>query len=419
MKKTAFALCAVSASLIYAASVTGAIDKDIRKTQSNIDAKSKEYTKLTSSIGEAAREILAEQEKIKSLDAQIVALEQDVIRLGEEHKQKNAEVAVIEAQKKKLENERDDLEQKLVKILARDMAASKVLSEVDPSEEDDIVKAHLSKSISKTLAAYVEKLRSEYVARQKMIAELEQKIRQIKNSMAELENKKIRLAKAKEERISTIARTQKQIESYKARLERIAKEQQQARETLERLNILKRQKLAEAAKPKPKPQQPKTQKQLNEINIDDKELSDDIKMMGSSYQSTKGGRYTGRKVPGPLDSFRVVKQFGPYTDPIYKIKIHNDSVTLRSNNSDALVKNIMDGKVVFAKEVAALGNVVIVQHDGNLHSIYAHLNKIAPTVSAGKRIEQGAVVGRVERELTFEITKEDAPINPLDVITGG
>ena len=180
MKKTAFALCAVSASLIYAASVTGAIDKDIRKTQSNIDAKSKEYTKLTSSIGEAAREILAEQEKIKSLDAQIVALEQDVIRLGEEHKQKNAEVAVIEAQKKKLENERDDLEQKLVKILARDMAASKVLSEVDPSEEDDIVKAHLSKSISKTLAAYVEKLRSEYVARQKMIAELEQKIRQIK-----------------------------------------------------------------------------------------------------------------------------------------------------------------------------------------------------------------------------------------------
>ncbi len=270
MKKTAFALCAVSASLIYAASVTGAIDKDIRKTQSNIDAKSKEYTKLTSSIGEAAREILAEQEKIKSLDAQIVALEQDVIRLGEEHKQKNAEVAVIEAQKKKLENERDDLEQKLVKILARDMAASKVLSEVDPSEEDDIVKAHLSKSISKTLAAYVEKLRSEYVARQKMIAELEQKIRQIKNSMAELENKKIRLAKAKEERISTIARTQKQIESYKARLERIAKEQQQARETLERLNILKRQKLAEAAKPKPKPQQPKAQKQLNEINIDDK-----------------------------------------------------------------------------------------------------------------------------------------------------
>ena len=37
----------------------------------------------------------------------------------------------------------------------------------------------------------------------------------------------------------------------------------------------------------------------------------------------------------------------------------------------------------------------------------------------GKRIEQGAAVGRVERELTFEITKEDAPINPLDVITGG
>lgn len=84
---------------------------------------------------------MAEREKIKSLDGQIVSLEQDVVRLGEEHKQKNAEVAVIEAQKKR--PERDDLEQKLVKILARDMAASKFYQRLTQAK-DDIVKAHLS-----------------------------------------------------------------------------------------------------------------------------------------------------------------------------------------------------------------------------------------------------------------------------------
>jgi septal ring factor EnvC (AmiA/AmiB activator) len=313
------------------------------------------------------------------------------------------------------------LEKKLVTILAKDLSASLVLSETEPSDETDIVKAQLSKTLTKAVSSYVAKLKAEYMARQKMIAELETRIQHIKSSMSALEQKKIKLAQTKEERVKMIAKIQKQAESYKARLEKLAREQQQARETLEQLSILKRQKLAEAAKAKPVQKtvsRTVTGKPMSDININDVELNNDVKMMGSSYQASKTVRYTGRKVPAPLDGFHVVKQFGPYIDPIYKIRIHNDSVTLRSNSSDVMVKNIMDGKIVFAKSVAALGNVVIVQHDGNLHSIYAHLTKIAPTVQAGKKIEQGAVVGRIDKELTFEMTKEDVPINPMDVIIG-
>lgn len=417
--RLALFLASACIGVFAAPASTVAIDKDIKKTQSQIAQKGKEYNKLSSSIDEAAKDIIEEQNKIKSLDAQIVNLEADVAKLGVEHQQKTVEVGGIEEQKKKLENEKAELEKKLIAILAKDLSASLVLEGTQPSGEEDIVKAQLSKTLTKAVSGYVTKLKAEYMVRQRMIAELETKIKHIKNSMSALEQKKLKLAQTKEERVRTIAKIQRQAENYKARLEKLAKEQQQARATLEQLNILKRQRLAEAAKAKPKPT-PKTataQKQPSDINIDDVQLNDDVKMMGSSYQATKSARYTGRKVPGPLESFRVVKQFGPYTDPIYKIRIHNDSVTLRSNSQDVMVKNIMDGKVVFAKSVAALGNVVIVQHDGNLHSIYAHLTKIAPTVQAGKRIEQGAVVGRVDRELTFEITKEDVPINPMDVIT--
>ncbi len=411
-------LALLSALTAFATS-TVAIDKDIKKTQSQIAQKGQEYHKISSSMEDAAKDILEEQGKIKSLDAQIAALEDDVKKLSVEHQQKNIEIKGIEEQKKSLENEKEELEKKLVAILAKDLSASLVLSETEASGEDDIVKAQLSKTLTKAVSGYVAKLKAEYMVRQRMIAQLETRIKYIKNSMSALEQKKLKLAQTKEERVQTIAKIQKKIENYKARLEKLAKEQQQARATLEQLNILKRQKLAEAAKAK---QPVKTVakstagKQMIDINISDVELNNDVKMMGSSYQATKSIRYTGRKVPAPLEGFRVVKQFGPYIDPIYKIRIHNDSVVLRSNSSDVMVKNIMDGKVVFARSVAALGNVVIVQHEGNLHSIYAHLTKIAPTVQAGKKIEQGAVVGRIDKELTFEITKEDVPINPMDVI---
>lgn len=408
-------LCALLG--VAVAATTTAIDKDIKKTKSQIAQKGKEYNKISTSIDGAAKDIIEEQNRIKSLDAQITQLEADVAKLSVEHQQKNTQIVGIEEQKQKLENEKSELEKKLVAILAKDLSSSLVLTETQPSGEEDIVKAQLSKTLSKAVSGYVAKLKAEYMVRQRMIAELETRIKQIKSSMSVLEQKKLKLAQTKDERVKTIAKLQKQAENYKQRLEKIAKEQQQARETLEKLNILKRQRLAEAAKRPPKPRTVPQQQAMSDIKINDVELNDDVKMMGSSYQATKSARYTGRKVPAPLDSFRVVKQFGPYTDPIYKIRIHNDSVTLRSNTQDVMVKNIMDGKIVFAKEVAALGNVVIVQHDGNLHSIYAHLTKIAPTLSSGKKIAQGAVVGRIDKELTFEITKEDVPINPMDVIT--
>lgn len=421
MKRISILVFAASFVLYATGATNGSLDKDIKKTQSQIKKKGREYDRLSNSIDEAAKDIIEEQNRIKSLDIQIEELEADVLKLSIEHKEKNTQAQTVEEQKRKLENEKDELERKLVTILAKDLSSSFVLSAMQASKEEDIIKAELSKTLSKTVSGYTQRLKIEYLARQQMISELEGKIKQIKNSMSVLEQKKIKLAATKDERVNTIAKIQKQAERYKARLEKLAREQQQARATLEQLSILKRQKLSESSKPKTEIKQTvkkttDTTKPLNDINIENIELSGDIKMMGSSYQAAKTVKYTGRKTPPPIDDYRIVKQFGPYIDPIYKIRIHNDSVVLRSNSSDVMVKNILDGKVVFAKPVAALGNVVIVQHEGNLHSIYAHLSKIAPTLQSGKRIEQGDVVGRVEKELTFEVTKEDVPINPMDVI---
>jgi len=51
-----------------------------------------------------------------------------------------------------------------------------------------------------------------------------------------------------------------------------------------------------------------------------------------------------------------------------------------------------------------------------MHTIYAHLSKIAPNVKVSKRLKKGYVIGRVEKELTFKATIDGKLINPTRLI---
>jgi murein DD-endopeptidase MepM/ murein hydrolase activator NlpD len=111
-----------------------------------------------------------------------------------------------------------------------------------------------------------------------------------------------------------------------------------------------------------------------------------------------------------------VKKFGPYTDPIYDIKIFNESVSLQPALKNAKVKTVLNGKVILAKETSLLNNIVIIEHDAGMHTIYAHLSQIAPNITKGKRLKKGSIIGRVNDELMFEVTQQNYHIDPMQLI---
>jgi murein DD-endopeptidase MepM/ murein hydrolase activator NlpD len=80
------------------------------------------------------------------------------------------------------------------------------------------------------------------------------------------------------------------------------------------------------------------------------------------------------------------------------------------------VKNVLNGKVVFAGKSSMLGKVVVVAHSGKMHTVYAGLSKIAPTIRVGSKIKRGYIVGKVKRKLVFQATKNSKHINPLKLI---
>jgi len=138
-----------------------------------------------------------------------------------------------------------------------------------------------------------------------------------------------------------------------------------------------------------------------------------VKKHGNSYQSVKTKKYKGKKTIAPLDSYTITKKYGTYTDPIYGIKIFNESISLKPRKLNAKVKTVFNGKVIYADKTAVLNNIVIVEHKNGLHTIYANLSQISPNIKKGKKIKRGYTIGRVKDELIFEVTQKSYHINPI------
>jgi murein DD-endopeptidase MepM/ murein hydrolase activator NlpD len=229
----------------------------------------------------------------------------------------------------------------------------------------------------------------------------------IRDMIAGLQKKKEAAAQEKRRRKELLARLQQEKKAYQARLEKLQRVEEDRRRTLAKLHILKRRQLEEAKRRRQRPAESAAIAKGDRIRV---------RKIGSSYQKHAIGHYRGPKTISPVGRAKVVKKFGSYVDPIYKIRIFNESVTLQPYKRNAKVKTVLNGKVVFAKNTPMLGKVVIVEHRHNLHTIYAKMEKIAPTIREGKKIRKGYVIGRVGKELMFEVTQKNRHINPLELI---
>ncbi len=87
------------------------------------------------------------------------------------------------------------------------------------------------------------------------------------------------------------------------------------------------------------------------------------------------------------------------------------------------VRSIGDGVVEFAGAQRGYGKVVIVRHDAQHQTLYAHLNRFSPGLSAGDKVAKGDVIGGVGRtvwatgpHLHFEFHVKGEQVDPTQVI---
>ena len=412
----AFLLILAVCATLFAAGTTA------NKTQSakqNLKTKVEQEKRLNKKLDELAKSILSGEENVKTTAEQISALSVQVKELESSAKAADASLNTLIAQNKDLVAEQKRIEASLLAIISKRFAYDLIVPKNYIESEESIISAEILNSLTKDSQNEVNKIAKDYSKTINSIKSQTDKIGAIKLDLAEFRSKQDKLIALQTKQKKDLAQLKSDKDSYEKELSAIQADQEELRKTLEKLAIIAKNEEEEKARAQQKAKLEEAKKAKNNEKLasqSQKTAKNDVRQVGSSYQMSQVKRYTGAKTIAPLEKFTLKQAFGDYTDPIYKIKIFNESVVLRSALSDAVVKNVLDGKVVFAKETPLLQKVVIVENKDGIHTIYAHLSKIAPTIKVGSRLKKGYVIGRVERDLTFEVTQKNYHINPMELI---
>jgi murein DD-endopeptidase MepM/ murein hydrolase activator NlpD len=404
MKRTTLVLMLLLPALIAG---NTSIDTKISQTSNQISTFDKQYNTINSRLGKTARGILVQKRKILRQQKHLQELQLELNIREESYNNNQSELAGLQKQQSTLNKEQDAIEQKLVFALARNVSLSMLVGEHGSMNADAVITEEVLKQMTKQARDEVKNLNTAFKDYTQRIAALELRMLTLQASIKSMQGKYDELAAAEKANRKALRKLKKDKKRYLASIESIQNKQSALQKTLEELNIVKAEEAQKAARAR---QQPTARPTLANNNVPK------VKQRGSSYQKIKTKNYRGRKTIAPIDDYRLIKKFGPYLDPIYNIKIFNESVSLKPKTSNAKVKNVLNGKVILAQNTSLLNNVVIVEHADGMHTIYAHLDQIAPTVRKGQKIKKGSIIGRVNNELMFEVTQKKYHIDPMQLI---
>lgn len=114
----------------------------------------------------------------------------------------------------------------------------------------------------------------------------------------------------------------------------------------------------------------------------------------TDYYTPDGRSMRKAFIRAPVDFTRISSAFNPH-------RRHPILNTIRAHRgvdyaapAGTPVKAAGDGKVIFRGRKGGYGNAVVIQHGGNITTLYAHMSRFGK-YGVGKRVQQGDVIGYV------------------------
>jgi murein DD-endopeptidase MepM/ murein hydrolase activator NlpD len=361
---------------------------NLNLTEKNLKNTKYSIKKMNLKLDFLAKNIINTEKKLHNINIKINNLNNQILKLQNSLKDSNKTLTELNKMKKDLINKQKETNKEIISFIAQNyyMDSQRI------NTLNDLIYITLSEKILKKYSEKINELIKENKIIQATINKINAKINKIFKQKQNLENKKKELLVLKEKQIKILKNLKKQKKIYKAKLENMLKKQKVLQKKLSELKIIK------------------NKKEIT-VNISSKPLN--VKKIGNAYIKPKISRYKGPKTIPPVKGV-IIKKFGSYIDPIYKIRIYNDSITIKTK-PNSLVRAIFPGKVIYIGNIGDK-KIIFIKHKNNLFSIYSNLYKISPLIKKGSFVKKGQIIARVKNSLEFEVTYKDKAINPLEVI---
>lgn len=377
------------------------VAKQISKTHSALKSFDKKYSNLHKKMAETAAEIKKKERDLQEQQDHIARLSKELERSQEQYESDHKELQTFKEKQQLIQEKQTRIEKELIESLARNISIGMLGKDKSAVTTQSLITEEILRELNIQTQRNIEKLEQEHNENAKTIESYQTRATELQSAISRIDRQKGELLEVTRDNKNSIESMQSDKAKYKASIDKLLAQKEALKNTLAQLNIIRSQEEKEKSE---------------RVRQETTSAHARVTKSGSSYQSVKSKKYRGAKTIAPLSDYKVVKGFGPYTDPIYNIKIYNESVTLQPAEQNAKVKTVLNGKVILAKNTPLLDNVVIIKHANGLHTIYAHLDMIAPNIEKGKRVKKGAVIGRIDDELIFEVTQDSFHIDPMTLI---
>lgn len=383
------------------------VDSKIKKANTKISSYSKNYEKINKKMAQNARAILKQKRAILKEQTLLKKLKKELLDKEKNYEENKLLLKELKNSQEILKKDGDSLEEELAFTIAQSVSLSIVLEEEYTSSQESIIEFEVLQLMLKNAKAKIKRLNSKFYNNSKNIDMLSKKANRLEVAIAIIDKKRKDVVNTQEKNKKALKKLKIAKSSYKKELKKVLKKQDTLKRTLSKLNIIKIDEIKKAK------EEAARKKAFNSKTIISDKGLPKVKQHGSSYQAAKTKRYRGKKTIAPFKPYKITKKYGTYTDPIYGIKVFNESISLKANKKNTKVKTVFNGKVIYADKTAVLDNIVIVEHHDGLHTIYANLSQISPNIKKGKKIKKGYTIGRVNDELIFEVTQKSYHINPI------
>ena len=153
-----------------------------------------------------------------------------------------------------------------------------------------------------------------------------------------------------------------------------------------------------------------------------KETSASSREMASAKESTSQFSAYQGLLKMPVDG-KVISSYGKYVEPQSGAPSFRNGIEIRSKQG-APVRAVFAGETVFSSWLKGYGNVIIIAHGKDFHTVYAHAEELFRL--KGEPVETGEVIATVGDtgsmngpSLYFEIRHQGKPVDPLEWINKG
>ena len=406
---------------------SGSTSSQINSNRNDLTQTDKKQKQLNQQLSKIAKSVLKAEKDNKSLAKILKSLAKDKEVNEEKYSVAKKKIDVFKGKIETLDSTIKKQNSHFVNLLIDQFSLMIVMNKMEKKTVDSVMMREIYETYKEKNTQGLNTLKAKItssIKKRKAALGYQKKIEKSISKISKKREAYIRKKKQKEKLLKKLAADES---AYRKNIKELMKKQSMIRSTLANLNIIRKEEISkertlekerEAEINRRANARSRDREQTTEGHVSAKSFTSNasVKQVGSSYHRDKIYRYRGAKTISPLKRARVVKSFGTYVDPIYKMKIFNESITLKAPQSNAKVRNVLNGKVVFAGQNSMLGKVIVVAHGGELHTVYAGLSKISPIIKVGSRVKKGTVIGKIKRKLIFEATKNSKYINPIRLI---